>query len=130
MVCYRGIRSPFQRLGGLIVVAALITVQGQALAHAHLEMSSPAVNSKQETVHDLMLRFSEAVEAKLCTVRVQDREDRTVVEPGAEAVADHPDTLVVHLYEALPPGQYTVVWDVVAKDGHRMKGHYQFLVSR
>lgn len=112
------------------MVAGWLLFPVAVFAHAHLLKSAPAADSKSGEVREITLQFSEPVEAKLSSVHLQDREDRNVVEPAAETVHDHPDSLVLHLYESLAPGQYRVQWNVVSADGHRMKGEYRFLVSR
>jgi len=99
-------------------------------AHAHLEKAAPAADSKIAEVRELRLAFSEAVEPKLSTVRLETSEERTVTEPGAEPDPADPRVLVVRLYEKLPPGMYTVRWSVVATDGHKMSGSYSFMASR
>jgi hypothetical protein len=113
-----------------VLSAALACAAPAAVAHVHLEKSQPAADGKSAEVREIRLVFSEAVESKLSTVQLQDREDRAVVEPAAERDPSDPKVLTVHLFEALPPGSYKVVWSVVAGDGHRMRGNYSFLVSR
>lgn len=102
---------------------------GAALAHAHLEKAQPAADSKSAEIKEIRLTFSEAVEPRLSSIRLQTSEERTVTEPGAEVDGADPKVLVVHLYEKLPPGQYKVLWSVVAADGHKMNGSYSFLSS-
>jgi methionine-rich copper-binding protein CopC len=113
-----------------ILAAGLYLLAAVAGAHAHLEKAQPAADSKSADVREIRLAFSEPVEARLSTVRLETGEERTVTEPGAEIDAADPKVLVVHLYEKLPPGPYTVRWSVVAADGHKMSGSYSFLSSR
>jgi methionine-rich copper-binding protein CopC len=112
----------------LALALAALFVQG-VQAHAHLEQAQPAPDSKSAEVREIRLRYSEAIEAKLSSIRLEDREDRAVTEPEAQAdPADH-RVLVLHLFEPLAPGSYRLRWAVVAGDGHRMSGSYSFLVS-
>lgn len=99
-------------------------------AHAHLETAQPAADSKTAEVREIRLVFSEPIEPKLSSIKIESGEDRAVVEPAAEADPQNPKALVVHLFEKLPPGIYKVRWVVVAADGHRMSGAYSFLASR
>jgi len=103
---------------------------GGVAAHPHLAQSLPAADSKTAEVRDLRLVFSEAVEARLSAVHLETGEERTVTEPEAQADAADPKALVVHLFERLPPGIYTVRWSVVGADGHKASGSYSFLASR
>ena len=91
---------------------------------------SPPPGSKNAEVREIRLGFSEPVEAKLSTIQIEDREDRKVVEPDAQADPADAEVLVLRLFEKLPPGAYKLRWAVVAADGHRMKGDYSFVVSR
>jgi methionine-rich copper-binding protein CopC len=111
--------------GGLLALAS-----SAAVAHAHLEKALPAADAKAAVVEDIRLAFSEEIEPKLSSIRLETLEERTVTEPGAEVDAADPKVLAVHLFEKLPPGNYRVRWAVVAKDGHRSSGTYAFLVSR
>jgi len=115
---------------GALALLSLFWATGPAQAHAHLEKALPAADSKSPEVSEIRLSFSEAIEPKLSTLRLETAEERTVTEPGAEFDKADPKTMVVHLYEKLPPGIYKVRWAVVAADGHRMNGLYSFLVSR
>ncbi len=101
-----------------------------AWAHAHLEAAQPAADSKAAEVREIRLVFSEPIEPRLSTIRLENREDRAVVEPAAEVDPTNPKVLVLHLFEKLPPGSYTVRWVAVAADGHRVSGNYSFLASR
>jgi len=112
----------------LAVVA--MAMMAAAWAHAHLETAQPPADSKSAEVREIRLAFSEAIEAKISTIKLETSEERTVTEPAAQIDAANPNALVVHLFEKLPPGVYKVRWAAVAVDGHRMSGNYSFLVSR
>jgi len=116
--------------GRLIVSLGLCALAAGAAAHAHLEKAQPAADSKSPDVREIRLAFSEAIEPKLSSIRLETAEERTVTEPGAVVDGADPKVLVVHLYEKLPPGNYVVRWSVVAADGHKMSGSYSFLSSR
>jgi len=114
----------------MILAAVLFLLTGAAWSHAHLQNAQPAADSKSAEVTQIRLVFSEPVEPKLSTIRLETEEERTVVEPSAEPDPKDASVLIVHLYEKLPPGVYKVRWTVVAADGHRMSGSYSFLASR
>jgi copper resistance protein C len=113
----------------LVAAAASLCLASAAWAHAHLESAQPAADSKNAEVGAIRLEFSAALEPKLVTIRLEDREDRAVVEPSAGIDPANPRAVVLALFEKLPPGSYKVRWSVVAADGHRMSGDYTFLVS-
>ena len=116
--------------GRPIFTAVLCALAAGAAAHAHLEKAQPAADSKSPDVQEIRLAFSEAIEPKLSSIRLETAEERTMTEPGAEVDSANPKVLVVHLYEKLPPGAYVVRWSVVAADGHKMSGNYSFISSR
>jgi len=116
--------------GKTLLACALYAMAAAAGAHAHLEKAQPAAGSKSADVQEIRLAFSEAIEGKLSSIRLETSEERTVTEPGAQVDGADPKVLVVHLYEKLPPGNYVVRWSVVAADGHKMSGSYSFLSSR
>jgi methionine-rich copper-binding protein CopC len=99
-------------------------------AHPHLDKAQPAADSKTAEVKEIRISFSEAIEAKLSSIKLETDSERTVTEPAAEADPADPKTIVVHLYEQLPPGIYRVRWAAVGSDSHRVSGTYSFLVSR
>jgi methionine-rich copper-binding protein CopC len=109
--------------------AGLLVLAQCALAHAHLENAQPAADSKNAEVRAIRLGFSEALEAKLSAIRIEDREDHAVVEPSAEADPADGKVLVLKLFDKLAPGSYKVRWSVVGADGHKMSGNYTFVVS-
>lgn len=110
-------------------LALLALLSTGALAHAHIEKAVPAADSKSAVVKEIRLNFSEAIEAKLSSIRLEDREDRAVVEPSAAADPSDSKVLVLPLFEKLPPGSYRARWAVVSADGHRVSGSYSFIVS-
>jgi methionine-rich copper-binding protein CopC len=127
-------RFRFKRAGRaflLLTAACAAAAAGStAAAHAHLVTAHPAADSKTAEVSEVRLVFSESIEPRLSTIRLENSEERTVTEPAAEVDSAQPRELAVHLFEKLPPGIYKVRWAVVAADGHRMSGSFAFLVSR
>jgi len=111
-------------------ISLLAFLASAAWAHAHLETAQPAADSKIAEVREIRLVFSEPIEPRLSSIKLENREDRAVVEPAAEVDPSDPKVLVLHLFEKLPPGAYLVRWVAVAADGHRMSGTYSFLASQ
>jgi methionine-rich copper-binding protein CopC len=114
-----------------MVLAVIIGTAGSAaLAHAHLETAQPAAGGKAAVVEQIRLVFSEDLEPRLSSIKLETAEERTVTAPEAQVDPADPKAMSVHLFEKLPPGVYKVRWAAVAKDGHRTTGDYSFLVSR
>lgn len=98
-----------------------------ALAHAHLQQSVPAANSAGPAPAQLQLQFNEGIELAFSSVQLLNAAGKPVAlaklaagtEPGRVQVALPP----------LPVGSYRVEWAVLSVDGHRSKGHFQFVVN-
>jgi copper transport protein len=73
------------------------------------------------------LRFNEAVEVSLGSVRVFDAAGRRVDDGRVER--PQPERLEVDLRDGLPNGTYTVAWRVVSADAHPIRGAFVFHVG-
>jgi methionine-rich copper-binding protein CopC len=105
----------------------LLSSTGQVFAHAKLVSASPAQDQMaMPPPTELRLKFSEAVEPKFTKVKVTGP-DGKVVKTGAVKV-DPADktTIIVPLSGPLPDGKYTVDWQAVSADTHKVKGTYSF----
>ena len=112
----------------LALTLLLACASSPALAHAHLVSAAPAANAAASAPTRLTLKFSEAIELNLSGV--------TLAGPGGAvatgaASLDAKDgvTLTVPLDAPLAAGKYHVEWHVLARDGHRTKGAYDFTVA-
>ena len=73
------------------------------------------------------IRFDAPIEALFSKLDVLGSSGQNEDEGTPQVNADT-RTLTVHL-KSLTPGEYTVKWSVVAKDGHRTEGSYTFTVA-
>ncbi len=96
-----------------------------ALAHAHLERSTPADGSTLSAVPPaLEMRFSEP--ARLTALWIQRGQE------PRQALKSLPTATEKILRVALPtlaPGVYSVTWRVVSADGHIASGAVRFTIS-
>jgi methionine-rich copper-binding protein CopC len=111
------------------VLAALLALPSLAQAHARLEKSDP---SRRATLASapaaVRLWFNEPVEAEFSRIRVVDGAGEAVVEGGRVDAGDA-KLLVLDLPEGLAPGDYTVTFEVLSVDGHRVKQSFPFSVK-
>lgn len=113
----------------LILCAGILWMPANALAHAHLDRSSPAAGSTvPQAPTEVMLWFTEALEAKFSTVEVRDAKGTAMQAGPATGVSGNTAQLRVPL-KPLPPGTYTVKWRVLSVDTHRSRGDFTFRVA-
>jgi methionine-rich copper-binding protein CopC len=119
-------RRTFVKFAGALGFAL---VAGAAYAHAQLEKATPAVGGTVAAPAEIRLKFSEAVEARFCTVALtsQSGAPATLGKPSVDP-AD-PSVLIVKVGTALAPGVYTVTWRAVSVDTHKTQGTFDFTVK-
>ena len=112
----------------LLLVATVLLLPRAALAHAFPEAEEPKVGSTVTSPpQQVSMRFDAPIEALFSRLDVLDSSGQSEDEGTPQVNADT-RTFTVHL-KPLTPGDYTVKWSVVAKDGHRTEGSYTFTVA-
>jgi len=113
----------------VVVVLALCLTSGTARAHASLDSSSPgAFAVLEQSPTEVRLRFSEAPQAGLSTLRLLDARPREVTLGPVEVDPDDSRSITASVPQ-LPDGLYVVVWSVASADGHRVTGSFAFSVG-
>ena len=96
------------------------------LAHAFPDHSEPRVGATVEnSPASVRIWFDGALESAFTTIVVQDDDGRQV-DKGNGGVNPSDPTLLETELPPLPPGTYRVIWEVLARDGHRTKGDFTF----
>jgi methionine-rich copper-binding protein CopC len=108
--------------------AAILLIPGVAALHLHLVRSTP---KEAEIVtsppKEIRLWFSQKPEAALTSIGLL-REDSSSVTVGKVVATDDSLSVKVPLTAPITPGAYTVTWRTLSKDGHAVRGRYQFQV--
>lgn len=113
----------------LLSLALLAGWSGHALAHAALSKAQPAKNAVVSPAPAaVQLWFSRNIEPSFSSVRVVDQDGKDVQQGKAAVNADDGKLLEVGL-PPLTAGTYKVIWRIVAMDGHKAKGEYNFTVK-
>ena len=116
----------------LCSVAALLVLCGvspQGWAHATCRRAEPAPGSElREAPEQISLQCDSALELAFSKVLVEDATGKQVDKGGLQGDPRDPKHLILPL-PPLGPGTYKVTWSVVARDGHRTKGIYQFTIQ-
>jgi methionine-rich copper-binding protein CopC len=105
---------------------ALCALQ-QASAHAALQSSTPAADSTVGSPRNIELHFSEALSPKLTRITLKSGDGAT--QPITPIESKDPTIVTVMPNTSLSKGQYTVSWSVVANDGHKTQGSFNFTVQ-
>lgn len=113
-------------LGAALMI--VVTLTGQAFAHAHLATAVPPAGSKLvQAPGELELHFSEPIDLKFSGVTIT---GPTPVSLGAPALkAGDAATLLVPITSQMPAGTYTVSWRALSSDGHTSKGSYTLTLA-
>jgi methionine-rich copper-binding protein CopC len=115
-------------LGGAIRFVVPVLFAGNALAHAMLDNSTPAVGSTVAAPPtEVVLEFSEQIEPTFSSVQVTDSRGTLVSQGTANLVPGRRNTLTTKL-TAIGSGVYKVTWKAVSVDTHVTKGSFSFTV--
>jgi methionine-rich copper-binding protein CopC len=115
-----------------MAVAALFAASVMAtLANAHptLKSANPAEGGAASAPIEIRLNFSEGVIAKFSSVEVKDQGGKKIATGKVATDPKDQKQLVVPLQTPLKAGTYTVRWNVVSVDTHRVNGTYSFKVG-
>jgi methionine-rich copper-binding protein CopC len=107
----------------LIAIAAL-AVAGTAQAHAQLVAASPAANAAGSAPGKVELTFSEKLEPKFSSIQLSNAAGSVAAKSVARG-----KVIVATPGKPLSAGLYTVDWQVLSADGHKMAGAYKFTVN-
>lgn len=114
--------------------AAAVAVLGLAAtstasAHAKLESSAPQANAiVSPAPSQVRLQFSEQLELPFSKVKLID-EKGVVVEPSKTSLDDANPKVLVARVPSLHSGSWRVQWSTVTRDGHKVKGQFDFRVK-
>ncbi len=112
----------------LVLTAATNSAEG-ARRHTRLVKSAPAKDSVVAAPTSLQLWFNEKVDLGITRVRLADAAGAAVA-VGPLTRADSADApIVAAVMGAVPAGVYTVSWSTASKDGHPVRGTFNFTVK-
>ena len=112
-------------LAALALSATLLAPQGHVGAHSILIESVPAQGAKlSASPQTALLRFNARIEPAVTRVSLVEGRRRTALEISKKSAVDR---VIVRL-PPLAPGVYSLVYKVLAIDGHVTQGMIQFTV--
>ena len=103
----------------------LLALATGASAHAALKSSLPAANATVAAPATISLTFTESITPKFSSAMLM-KADGSAVAAKSTAAGK-----IVTAKPAMPlaPGAYMVMWSVVASDGHKSMGNFNFTVK-
>lgn len=111
----------------LLLMLAVWPLSGAA--HTHLDRSEPAEDAVLDAAPEkVKLWFSGRIEPEFSRIEVTDAEG-TRVDAGDSKASSNRRELEVALAEDLASGTYQVNWNVIARDGHRVRGEFSFVIE-
>jgi methionine-rich copper-binding protein CopC len=121
--------APKAAIALFIYLVLLCVLPEASLGHVFPDHSEPKVG---EEVLDPPTRvriwFDGAMEPLFSTLVVNDASGRQVDKGDGRVDSSDPTMLEASL-PSLAPGTYRVIWNVVARDGHRTMGDYTFVIK-
>jgi len=98
--------------------------------HAYPDHADPKVGSTVSVPPTIVrIWFDSALEPVFSSIMVHAVKDDTMVDKRDGHVDPSDPTLLEVSVPPLPPGDYMVYWNVVARDGHRTSGNYTFKIK-
>jgi methionine-rich copper-binding protein CopC len=106
---------------------SMLLASGLAGAHAKLVTTTPAANASVAPPSLIQVRFSEAIETKLSSLKLAAADGSAVTVMSMNEAKD-PAALSIMPNSPLKPGAYVATWSVVSDDGHKTQGTFSFTV--
>lgn len=116
-------------LAAIVSLVLVCVLPGVSSGHAFPDHSDPRVGSTVSVPPSTVrIWFDGDIEPAFSSLRVRSV-DGKIVDKGDGHVDAKDKTLLEVSVPPLDAGTYTVIWNVVARDGHRTTGKYTFTVK-
>jgi methionine-rich copper-binding protein CopC len=116
-------------LGAVISIAFLSALPGVSMGHAFPDHSEPKVGATiSSSPTQVRIWFDSDLEPAFSKLMVHNADNKMMNTKDSRVDPSDPKLLEV-VVPPLPPGIYIVIWNVVARDGHRTMGQYTFTIK-
>ena len=113
----------------VLIIALLFFLPTTTWGHAFPDHSDPKVGSTVTgSPAQVRIWFDSDLEAAFSTLMVHNADGKMIDKRDVRVGPADPKLLQVSV-PPLPPGTYLVIWNVVARDGHRTTGQFTFTVK-
>ncbi|HXY55207.1 MAG TPA: copper resistance CopC family protein [Nitrospirota bacterium] len=114
----------------LLILVFLFIMPGVARGHAYPDHAEPKVGATVTTPPAVVrIWFDSDLEPVFSSIMVHAAKDDVMVDKRDGRVDKSDPKLLEVSVPTLPPGEYIVYWNVVARDGHRTSGNYRFKIK-
>lgn len=114
----------------LLILFLFAIVPSLAFSHAYLLETDPAQDSVlSETPEKVTMKFLGYLEHFFSRIEVYNGNEDRVSDKAALTDSDDGTTMEAPISIKLEPGEYTVKWICVSKDGHKLSGSYRFFIK-
>ena len=110
-----------------VLVAAILWTTRPALAHIHLDSSTPRDGSTISAPTEIVMRFSGPIISRASTIKLVDARGGEV---SAAILPSGNNEILARPGHPLAPGVYRLTWKAAGQNaGHRMSGNISFTVK-
>ncbi len=117
-----------KKAAALLLLFVLWALPELSFGHALPDHAEPRVGSTVSSPSRVRIWFDSNLEPVFSRIVVHDAKGQPV-DKGDGRVDPSDSTLLEVSLPSLPPGAYRVLWNVVARDGHRTEGEFSFTVK-
>jgi methionine-rich copper-binding protein CopC len=114
---------------GALALFAASLLATSADAHPTLKSANPPAEGNAAAPTEIRLTFNEGLIVKFSSVELNDQAGKKIVTGKLATDPKDDKQLIVPLEAPLQAGTYTVKWNVVSVDTHRVSGAYSFKVG-
>jgi methionine-rich copper-binding protein CopC len=119
----------FLTVVAVLSVALLFFFPKASWGHAFPDHSDPKVGSTVSgPPAQVRIWFDSDLEQAFSTLMVHNADGKMIDKRDSRVGPADPKLLQVSV-PPLPPGMYLVIWNVVARDGHRTNGQFSFTIK-
>ncbi len=112
-----------------VLIFSIFTYALTASAHADLSSSSPAQGDVLETMpNEVRLTFTTSIDPSIFELDIRTQDGMSILNGDAEINSDKNEISAALIPDA--SGQFQIIYSVISKDGHPIKGVIDFTVNK
>jgi copper transport protein len=112
-----------------LLIGILFTLPGAALAKPSLDHADPKAGSEVNAPTEIKVWFSEDVDFNFSSLEVDDGRGNKVDAQDTHQDPNDKKGLIITIPARIYDGEYTVIWNVTARDGQQNEGKFKFTIN-